>query len=534
MRFWSYLTSSKKCQVFIFIAFSIILLRLPTLFVDYYEIDVLTSFVVTQKKMAGEPYAINKGPVYHAVLESSYKLFGETPSSFHLMGIILILLTASFIYLLTKKAHSHKAGVLAAFLYGVYISAFNRNFMSINAEIVYNLFFMGTFYFVYLFEFHKKYWASLPALIFCILAIKTKFQGLWVLLALIVFYFIVKPMYAIQSKKVKKNYFYALCGFIVAVIVLFFIDFNVTGLIVKGALKRSFEGFYNYVAVKGFNPIFFIAKLSHRVVMLLLYHSLAWIFAFITVKNFFKSKAKQLKTAYFVYIGLFLLISVCFGGVRLYFHYFVHAYPFLCILASFSLIEYVEKIKWKRALTLLFFIPVGFVFLWNVKDAYIVNYKPQWFYNEGKALYYFRMAFLAQKNDYLLPHKTYLKALSYLKESKELQSKTMFVWPEGAEFAFFSNIKSVNDNYWHNVGALACNRQKDLNKITCEEHYADKIIYSKADLFIDLSYSPRSDLYKLGGTEKMFPKLMKRLKTRFFLLKDFKTVKIWRRKDKKF
>ena len=140
-RFWNFILNAKPSRVLLFIFSGIFILRLPTLFVEYYDIDVLTSFIHAADFFAGRAIAINKGPVYHWILNGSFWIFGQHAASFHLAGILVIAMTAAGIFLTGKKLISQQAGLLAALFYGFCISAFNRQFMAINAEIIYNLFF---------------------------------------------------------------------------------------------------------------------------------------------------------------------------------------------------------------------------------------------------------------------------------------------------------------------------------------------------------------------------------------------------------
>jgi 4-amino-4-deoxy-L-arabinose transferase-like glycosyltransferase len=532
MQFWNWLLKEKPWKILLFVATGIFILRLPTLFVEYYDIDVLTSFIAAKSKMAGLPFAYNKGPVYHWILNTFYVLFGQNPASFHFAGILIIILTSFFIYLLGKEVYSRRAGLIGAMLYGFFISAFNRQFMAVNGEIVYNLFFMASFYFFYRWHFKKQPLNVFPLAGTLLLGIFTKFQGLWALLALVFFYVIARPLYVWENRKTKLRYFILLFSTAVFLTALLIIDWNITHFVMKEGLKAKLIGFYSYVAVRGFDPVFFLGKLGHRLGMMIVFHFLLWIWGIKGIIRFFKERPKNSGELYIVALTLFLFFIIFLAGQRLYFHYFVQVYPLLSLIAGFQLtkdFETKEKTK-KTAFKLLLF-PLIFFFIWNVKDAYITNYKPSWFYNEGKFLSGFRYYVIGQNNDYLLPHPSYTEALKFLKERTQ-GNERIFVWPEGAEFVYFADLPPATTHFWYNVGALRCLKEVGRfadSKNTCGEDIAGLLKSAKPDFFIDLSLSPRSDLHKWGGITAM-PALDFYVKENFTLEGEFGNapIKIWK------
>jgi len=148
---------SRKRVAFLALLFAVTaLLRLPTLFNDFYDVDELAAIVQTWEYMAGDvpgvDFAESKLPLYHAIFKLSYRLWPEKGwVVVHAFTILIVYLTALFLFLAGRAIRGPGAGALAALFYAVFISSFNRHFMATNGEIVYNLPLAGGLYFFILF-----------------------------------------------------------------------------------------------------------------------------------------------------------------------------------------------------------------------------------------------------------------------------------------------------------------------------------------------------------------------------------------------
>ncbi|OHD11232.1 MAG: hypothetical protein A2Y41_06965 [Spirochaetes bacterium GWB1_36_13] len=530
-KFWKYFQNQSTLKLFFFTAAAVLLLRLPTLFVEYYDIDVLTSFLNAKAYLSGLAYDENKGPFYHMILNFCLKISGGKETVFHFAGILIVILTSFLIYLFGKKIYGKSEGLLAAFFYGVYISAFNRQFLAINGEIVYNLFFILSFYFFYLFLFEKKRLFFFPLMISMVLAAGTKFQGIWAFLSLSVYFFLIHPFFIYEGKK-KRNYFFAVFSVVLVFVIAIIVDWNKTGLVFNEKLKGKIGGFIGYITARDFSFLLFFRNLFHRVGILSFYHNLLWIFGVMKIIEILKAKRKDLKEIYLLSIVIFLFLSTFLTGDRLYFHYFVQIYPILAVFASKKILEILEKPKVKKRLFYLFLFPVLFFFLWNTKDALIKNLKPEWFYNEGKFLYYTRLVLANQDNDYLLPHPAYLKALEYLKKNSK-PSDTVFAWPDGAEFIYFSGNRSATVNFWHSIGPINAILDFQKGKIKNTDGYQKEFIRViqdiQADYFVDISMSPVVYLHRLKGLDN-FPLVIGYLNSSHQYIGQFGIVRIWKKK----
>lgn len=517
--------------IFLWIIGAIFLLRLPTLFVEYYDIDVLTSFIAAKSKIQNEEYIENKGIVYHWILNQSFSLLGESYRSFHFVGILLVIFTSLFIYLLAKQMFCEKTGLLAAALYGIYISAFNRQFMAINGEIVYNLFFSAAFYYFYLFFFQKKYWTIPLLLVSLVLAAFTKFQGIWATVGIFLFVFFIHPFFIEEPQNRKK---YGIFVFVFFIISLIFItlDFFYFKILLNDSFFSKISSMYAYIATRGFDPLFFIVKFLHRFGFLSIMHSLIWIGSLVFLIRFFKQRDKKEEHAYLVVLFFILFFSFWLSGIRLYFHYFMQVYPVIAIMAASVILPLWEQEKWKKKLKMAFLIPVLFFFVWNTKDALIVQFFPQAFYKEGKFLYHLRLILVGQDNDYLLPHPTYVEALDYLKKNAHPEEK-IFVWPVGAEFIYFSGLKPAYPWFWNEDPAVyALEEEKRGNpqvKIQYQKDFQIFLEKIQADYFIDISTSPVIYFKKYGHFTENFPEIHNFLKKNYIFVGIFGQVKIWKK-----
>ena len=530
-KFWNFILHAKPSRVLLFIFSGIFILRLPTLFVEYYDIDILTSFIHAADFFADRATAINKGPAYHWILNGSFWLFGQHPASFHLAGIIVIAMTAVGIFLMGRKLLSRQAGLLAALFYGFCISAFNRQFMAINAEIIYNLFFVFSAYFFVLVCFEKKWWALFPLFLSLVLSVLSKFQGLWIVLALLIYIFMVHPHFVLE-KKAKKIYFRFFLSGLVFFLALFLFDWFFSGILVSSSLKNTLEGFYYYVAVRGFDPLFFLIKLTHRLALMGFYHNVLWLAGVVTLWKFFTYREKTKEMGYLITLTLFLLFATFFAGQRLYFHYFVQVYPFLALLAGHTLVHWLKKERNRRLCFRFAAVPLVFLFVWNAKDAYFTRYSPESFYQESKGMHYFRLVMLGQENDYLLPHESYVKALDYIKSNTD-EEERIFVWPEGAEFVYYAKRVSATTSFWYNVGALRCLQFQSRGAVKeaqdCEAGQIKAVEKANPDYFIDVSLSPRSDLYPRGGLSANFKDFAAFLEKNYQRAGKFDAVTVWKR-----
>jgi hypothetical protein len=556
VKFWNFLTKADKWKVILFVFTGTFILRLPTVFIDYIHIDVITSYIIAQRDIAGLLFKPNKGPVYHSLVKWSIKLFGDSPASFHLTGIIFVLLTILFIYLLGKRIYGVRAGLLAALFYGFIISSFQTEFLATNGEIIYNLFFISSFYFFYLLIFEKKMIYLLPLLISLLLGIYTKFQGSFAIFALLIYLIFAKPSFIIEKRAKIVTYYIFLGALSIIAIIFIIVDWNYTTVVFKGFLRQKLTPMVNYVANRGFSPFHIIGKLLWRSFQFTLYHSIIWIPGIITMVKFFRNREhREDSEAYLIVITLFLFLTIFLGGARLSPHYFIPLLPTLAILSAKEVLSKIDILRFKRIFFRILILPVLFFFIWNIKDVYIGNFKPDWKHNESRCTFFFRILVIGSHGEYLLPHKSLLPVLKYLDE-KTGKDETIFVWPMGSEVVYYSKRRSATHQFWFNERALHGIVQREKGNIDefikVEKSFIREVresdpnyfidvgstsmirkvlIYKKKDdppYYFDINTAPMIRFGSFGGLDN-FPGFVKFLNENFQYVGEFGKARLWKK-----
>jgi len=489
LKFWSFIVRGERWKSLLFVFFGAFILRIHTLFIDFIHVDVVTSYILVKRDLAGLDFEPNKGWLNHYLLKWSIWLFGDSVTSFHLTGIIFILLTMVLIILLGKKVYNAGAGILAAMLYGFIISSYNTEFTATNGEVLYNLFYMGTFYFSYLFFIDRKYWA-LPATLFSVyLGYGIKVQGAFSLPAVFAYLIFVFPVFRSWFRIKASRFYLIMIPTLAGVFVLILIDWNYFHFVFDGALRNRIEPLVMYVSNRGFNPFMVLGKLLLRSVHFLLYHSVIWVPGVLAVVYYFRRNDRKESEGFIIAVTLALFASIFLGGARLSVHYFIILLPTLSILAAGYISERMDKPVFAKRAFFAFVIPVIFFFSWNMKDAYIRHFAPELKQQEGNFAYYFRMIALASHGEYLLPHKSIVPVINYLQNNTPPDSKIMS-WPMGTEIVYYSGRYSAGDSYWYNEGALYAivQREKGNNKIyeDYQKGFVKHIKGLNPDCFIDV------------------------------------------------
>jgi hypothetical protein len=341
------------------------------------------------------------------------------------------------------------------------ISSFNRQFMATNGEIVYNLFFAAGIYFftVFLDQGYGKFKKTstlcghLALLILVILmsicAFFIKFHG--IMLALFIIFFI--TIYMPYRKWGLFNLYFKLLYFCISIIVIgilagYYSDNKLFVNLINDILSKIY---YASAPGRNFSLFDFIVRFTFRQGLLSIWHYILWIPAFIYIWKFIKSKMKgaPLNESAVLIFFICTYLMIFGGGARLYFHYFIAAYPSLAIVSALCIERSNNKLvlSIKKHITLLILIPALFFLAWNTKDVIIKHIFPNAFYNEGKILYWIRGGLVGTFNDYLLPHKDYKDAVDYIIETTK-DDDPVFVWGDGPYINYFTNRRIGGYSLW--------------------------------------------------------------------------------------
>ncbi len=487
--FWLFIFSGDYRKAILFVFTGSIVLRAHTLFIDFIHIDVVTSYLLVKRDLAGLDFNPNKGWLNHQLVKLSVLLFGDSVESFHLTGIVFILLTMIFILLLGRKIYNTGTGIAAAMLYGFIISSYNTEFTATNGEVIYNLFFMSSFYFAWLYISGKKLYA-IPALaVSLLLGALVKFQGGFAFLAIGGYILLARPFFREGARPEPRRYFFTLAAVLGLGVIILVADWKYFHVIFNKWTQPHVQPFVKYVANRGLNPFMVAGKLILRSIHFLLYHSIVWIPGTIAVINYFRAHEKKEGDAYLVVIAIVLFFSIFLGGARLSVHYFIPVLPVLSILAAAELRRrFIAGIDMSR-ITMFFFVPVIFFFSWNVKDALTRNYFPELKQKEGHFASYFRIIMLASHGEYLLPHPSIIPAIEYIKNNTSPEDRIMS-WPMGTEMTYYTGRYSAGYSYWYNESALYAIVQREKGNVEVYDTYQKNFITHMKklmpDCFIDL------------------------------------------------
>jgi hypothetical protein len=431
------------------------LFRMPTLFNDFYDVDELAAIVQTWEYMAGDipgrDFAESKLPLYHAIFKFSYAvspLHGWVVV--HAITIGIVFLTALFIFLIGRRLRDFRTGAIAGLFYAVMISSFNSQFMATNGEIVFNLPLSAGLYFFLRFlsgEGIARYLHLALAAAMGIAASAVKFHGL-ILFIFIGFFLVV--CYPYFFGRFTRRYAVLLASLASLAAAFFIADYFFT-MRYAPRLASEFSGKLFYAAAKGLNPLVFIAKFVHRQGLLAVWHFALWAPAAVYLWRFIKKKGRTSgieESAVAVYF-IFAYLMAFAGGSRLYYHYFMIAYPALSIVAAVALSDLnVKAVAFaRRKLAALVLVPGLFFLAWNTKDVVIKHFYPAGFYNEGKVLYWARAALVGTFNHYLLPEASYLDACNFIR-SVTAPSDRIFVWGDGPYLYYFTGRRLGTKHMW--------------------------------------------------------------------------------------
>ncbi|MFH1653242.1 MAG: glycosyltransferase family 39 protein [Pseudomonadota bacterium] len=483
----------------ILILIAIIIQRGSTFFVDYYDADVLAAIVQTNEYLAGGipggDFLESKLPLYHFFFKVAYLISGEY--GWVIVSAIvcaIIALTSYFLYLIGKMLFDKRVGILTALFYGVLTSSFNRHFMAANAEVFFSLPIVISFYFLCCYEFKQKYkiLSLILSLFFVATACSIKMHP-FILFPFLIFYFVIQKPFT--ERVVSKKYINLLLIAALLVSAFFILDL----LFFKTAIPRIrnvFDDFLLYATTREFSVGKFFLYFVHRVGTLTINHLVLWIplFAFlIHTPRFIRNRDK--KELIVLTFFLFNFIAVFSGGVRFYYHYFIQPFSAICMIAAYQWIRWIDanpnRERVKKTCVFLFMIPVCIYLIWNYYGAYVRNFNPSLFYNEPKIVKYFRLGFVSQTKDYLLPDEKYKDAIDWLNKHKKPGQK-LFVWGNTPVLNYFTGLGQGSYSMWHEQDAksyidnISSSDSKDeLKAKNYLNNLLNNIAAKKADFVVD-------------------------------------------------
>ena len=478
-----------------------LLFRLPTLFNDYYDVDELAAIVQTQEYRAGDvpgrDFSESKLPLYHALFKAAYALSPERGwVVLHAFAVLIVFLTALSVYFAGLRIGGFPVGALGSLFYAVFISSFNRHFMAVNGEIVYNLPVAAGFAFFLAFLQEKglrKYLSFLFCLVLGVAAAQVKFHGLILFIFLGVFFILYRRYY---DGSLTRKYLALWGGLFLFLAAAFTADLMLSDKFASFLIYQVSSKLF-YAAAQGSQPLIMAGKFLHRQGMLLIWHILLWVPAFWIMARFLSGRMRygSGEQSALILMFLFTYLMVFAGGSRLYFHYFMTCYPFLCLASAMALSEETASRMdfFRRRATVLLLVPALFFWGWNVKDVVIRNCYPRAFYGEGKILYWARAVLVGSFNDYLLPEGSYMDAADYIRRITR-PGERIFVWGDGPYLYYFSGRRMGIRHLWPKTSVILINslytKGDDASRLQSrrmEEDFVQMMETKKPVLFVDTS-----------------------------------------------
>ena len=541
-----------KHKYLILIVLSAFLLRIPAYFNDYYDVDELSAIVQTKQYYSGLTPGIDfkesKHPLFHALFKVSYGINQEYGwVILHILVSLIVALTGAVIYRTTKEITDKSETAFAAgILYTVMICSFNRYFIATNGEIIYNLpVSVGALSIVLFLKTEKVFNKIIYLLLLAsssAISAGVKFHGLIISIIAVLFFVVILPL---REGKINRKYAITMLSFLSAFIAIFAADYFIFEIFSHKVITDISSKIRYATLVYGLEPLSMISKFLHRQGLLTIWHPLIWISFFAFTISFFKNRVffKTEKKRLFIIVSAIITYLMDFaGGKRLYFHYFMTSYPFICIVSSIYIEEGRNKLSFffKKHFKKFLLIPAFFFFLFNVKDAVIKHAAPELFIFESKASYYFRLIALGTTNDYLMPDKLYFNLIEYIKTKSNKEDK-IFVWGDGAYIYYFSNRLPAAYHMWPKgtiVEITSAYQSQNTAKIQRAINREKEIIYYiekyNAELFIDTSEAATSKLGSISPfSYEITPLIKDYLKSNFIFETEVNKFKIYRKYNKK-
>lgn len=339
---------NEDATYFLFLLAVVLLLKLPTLTVDYHW-DALEYAAQAKYYSIYGLLTIPSGPIVHVpVLQWSlavlYNIFGESPALSNLVIAIFSFVGAYFTYLLGKHLYGKKVGIIASLLL-----FFSPTYFAISGQVLFDIP-LAAMTVVALYYGIKR---NFPLyLVSASILVLTKEPGFLVILV-----FVVNEMLKRKVNfKIKIKNVIAYSIPIVFLLLWWVWIWTQTGYFLNRPDLKFPE----------MTPIFFIQKLS-----LIFYTSFIWNYKWILTIFIFLIILK-LKTKFITKENLPLILTLIFYALLfsiqiLLPRYLLPIYPIFFIFASYSLVTLTKKWNYLIVLLMIIFFVSCYRFNWDVK-----------------------------------------------------------------------------------------------------------------------------------------------------------------------
>lgn len=421
--------SKNPTRVFLSFLLIALVLRLPSLFIPYMDIDEILCGLFANSVVDGNtPYMAvlgEKPPLLYFYYTVLFFLFGKhNYFASHVVGMIWMSLTSFSIYYLVKRYAQTSTAFFAGVAYIVFGSAPGFRMLATTGELLMNLpLVLSCLVFLIGFERNKYGWILVAGILVTVAGLIRQ-QSLIQMAAFFGFLLV----YSLKNRSLKES-----VRRIVLSMTVLTIGCLATLALCLGYILwiGAFDDFYmwviahNYFYIKnGFMNGHVLRNFFVRTGHVWLTTLPIWILSAMRVKKIVSDWHKPMdsKFGFEVLIAFYALVSLMatLPGGRFFQHYFLQAFPALCILASLELFERVSALNVSRAKRFMF----GFVIVYM---ALIVMKVP---------LMSYEMTF-PPSEDYARFNKTIGEYI----QKKSQSSDKIFVWGYGQGIYYYSKLE---------------------------------------------------------------------------------------------
>ncbi|MDH4129725.1 MAG: glycosyltransferase family 39 protein [Spirochaetota bacterium] len=536
--------SNKNPKIILgFIFLIIFIFRLPTLLIDFYDVDELIYSACANEIVAGgTPYVdyVEQRPILtHYFYAFVYLIFGKNNLyAIHFVTIILILLSSFYAYktilIFTKEKSS---AYFSAFAYGILITAFDESFMATNSEVIFNLpISIACYFFVkYYFTDNKRYFLLILCALSITMAFMIKQQG-GVILGVITIYVVFGYFFTKKRFSLKDNLyipFHLLVWFLLFLFVIHF--FMYLGGFLTSAIEWTWLFPFVYIKSSTAPIIDILIRYINKQLPLLIPQIIFWLFLVGFIWKLFKFDKELIdrekeKSYFLLILFLFSYLTIFLGGIRLYHHYFVQYLLPLSLIAGFQFFRW-RKVISKRVYLVIFngliIFPIILFTAWHYHDIY------KKYYSENP---------LSKRNlNYLTERPEFKEITHWIREdnSPNVNDK-IFVWGECPQIYYFANRRLggrfIMFNFIHLDNSFA-NKQNERAKRKLNKYLTvllKDLENKKPRYIIDASLSSlyESNRFPIWKYPLIYNYLLKHYELKNISFKRTK-MKIWEIKLKK-
>ena len=466
--------------VFIIITIFIVLLRIPSYFIEFLNVDELSDYLLAREVVNGWNNLKDVMQVRFTSFFFYYFIIfltnSETTITLHIANTFNLIIQAFFIFKISKIIINSNKAIIATLIFIFCTIISYPELISTKLEYICNLFIIVSIYLILYTENMeiqnrlKNKFLQFFAGILIFLAGLAKQPALLIITVPIMFYLFMILTRKSKSKDYFLKIFFILSGYVFSIIVLIVILYSIS-------LLNTWLYFYFYTSFSFYVPYsqdysYFatILRFLETMGLIILNQPILWLgtgisIIFLIYKRFI---INFVKTKYLIFIVIWLCVSYSLfflGGQNLFLHYLIYSFPVGAILSSILIIYLIQRYKNKLLKIIILLglcIPVLCFSMFYI--SLIIN--------ESETTNY-----VQYHKDYIKPRERNYKTIEYLKENRNLKDK-IFVWGDDVSIYYLSGMKIGTPYLWCKYIAYTNNYHRYIDK---KQFYLNK----EMDLLIE-------------------------------------------------